>query len=112
VGLTYDGNDVLLVANGNIEGRLTAPGAITARNASEIAVLSANGSDAFEGQRNGFCVFNRGLSLGELRKLMRAGDNARTTESTTTAIFFDQVCNSNAAITAAAQTRFCGSAAA
>jgi hypothetical protein len=103
--LTYDGNDILFAINGNIEGRLTVPGTITATSGTFSIGLAG---DNLTGTAQGFAFFSRALSLGELRKLLRAGDSAHTIEQIATGTVLDLVSDGNTAVAAQSQTRFCG----
>lgn len=105
VAVTYDGRELALIVNGVIECRVPFAGTITATtDAMEVGSLGS--SNAFDGQLQGAFVFNRALSLGELRKLMRESDS--TLDSTEGSALFDLLADDDAVIAASPATRYCG----
>lgn len=102
---TYDGREAVFVINGNIEGRITAPGTITATT-DPLEIGGVQATNAFDGQIQGVLIFNRPLSLGEIRKLQRAADV--TLDPTEGAAIIDLLADSDPAIAAASKGRYCG----
>lgn len=107
ITLGYDGKDIVLIVNGVIEQRLTAPGTIT-NTTDNMELLSRSSGSPWQGTGQGAVVYNRLLTLGEHRKLLRAGDTGRTIEQVTTGVFFDFAADSSPVVAAASQTRWCG----